>query len=191
MKKVLEANYYVTEDGKVFNSKGHQLSLWKGNNGYLKVKLRIDGKPKDRYIHRLVAQAFVPNPDNLPQVKHKDDNKTNCHYTNLEWGTNQENTQEGYDRGCYKFKTRSHKIRAVHKTTGEETVFKSIRELDDSLGYNRKTVTAILKGDKMFNNFAHDFYYECPTTNADECKRVESKPMALEMVGCREAEDIV
>jgi len=146
MKKVLEANYYVTEDGKVFNSKGHQLSLWKGNNGYLKVKLHINGKPKDRYIHRLVAQAFVPNPDNLPQVKHKDDNKTNCHYTNLEWGTNQENTQE---------------------------------------------VTAILKGDKMFNNFAHDFYYECPTTNADECKRVESKPMALEMVGCSEAEDIV
>ena len=156
--KIREANYFVTETGEVFNFKGKRMSSWIGNTGYVKVKLYIAGKPKDRYVHRLVAEAFVPNPLGLPQVKHKDDNKRNCCAENLEWGTNQENTQEGYDRNLYRFRARCHKIIATDKKTGEQIVFKSIREADAVLGYNRKTITAILQGWKN-NNFPHDFEY--------------------------------
>lgn len=161
-RRIEGTNYFVSCCGKVYNAKGKSLSIWKGNVGYLKVKLLIDGKKKDRYIHRLVAEAFVPNPTNFPQVKHKDDIKINCHYTNLEWGTNKENTQEGYDRGLYAFKQRAHKVVAVDKQTKQSLYFKSIRELEACLGYNRKTVTAILKGDKAVNNYKHEFYYEMP-----------------------------
>lgn len=53
--------------------------------GYLGVSLSRDDKAKNCSIHRLVAQAFIPNPDNLPQVNHKDEDKTNNCVDNLEW----------------------------------------------------------------------------------------------------------
>lgn len=159
MKKEIKQGYFVDEKGNVFNSRGHKLSAWKGNQGYMKVKLRINKKPTDFYVHRLVALAYIPNPLNLPQVKHKDQVKTHNNVENLEWGTNQENTQEGYEHSVYAFRARSHKIKAVNKNTKEETYFKSIRQADEILGYNRKTITSILKGDKAVNNFEHEFYY--------------------------------
>lgn len=83
----------------------YQVSIWgnvRGRNGilapyvtekgYLKVGLFKDGKNHKKRIHRLVAEAFIPNPHNLPQVNHKDGNPKNNSVTNLEWCTNQENT---------------------------------------------------------------------------------------------------
>ena len=64
------------------------LKVFKNKKGYLRISLR----GKNYRIHRLVANAFVPNPDNLPQVNHKDGNKLNNHYLNLEWCTNSHNT---------------------------------------------------------------------------------------------------
>jgi hypothetical protein len=54
-------------------------------NGYVKVNLSKDGVAYHVTVHRLVAQAFIPNPNNLPQVNHKDEDKTNNHVENLEW----------------------------------------------------------------------------------------------------------
>lgn len=161
MKETVVRGYFVTEDGRVF-SKGKQISSWRGQTGYLKVKLRVDKVPKDFYIHRLVALAYIPNPKNLPQVKHKDQNKLNNTVENLEWGTNKENTQEGYDFNVYTFKQRSHKLKATHKVTGEVFIFPSVRKAAEFLSYNRKTIKAILDGWKQ-NNFEHSFeYHEMP-----------------------------
>lgn len=54
-------------------------------NGYMSVMLSRDGKPKRMLVHRLVAQAFVPNPSGLPEINHKDENKENNAASNLEW----------------------------------------------------------------------------------------------------------
>jgi hypothetical protein len=54
-------------------------------NGYLQVTLTVNNKRKYINVHRLVAQAFIPNPNNLPQVNHKDENKQNNYVENLEW----------------------------------------------------------------------------------------------------------
>ena len=60
--------------------------------GYYSVDLRKNGKRYKCRIHRLVAEAFIPNPDNLPQVNHKDENKLNNEASNLEWCDNTYNT---------------------------------------------------------------------------------------------------
>lgn len=63
--------------------------------GYLRLNLCKDGVKKFYSVHRLVAKAFIPNPHNLPQVNHKDENKLNNHVDNLEWCTCEENAKYG------------------------------------------------------------------------------------------------
>lgn len=64
----------------------------KHGTGYLTVRLTDTTKVKTHRVHRLVAQAFIPNPDNKPFVNHKDSNRQNNHVDNLEWVTAKENT---------------------------------------------------------------------------------------------------
>ena len=76
--------------------KGRQLKLALDRDGYYSVEI-IDenGKSHTRLVHRLVAEAFIPNPDGLPSVNHKDEIKTNNHIDNLEWCTWQYNASYG------------------------------------------------------------------------------------------------
>ncbi len=64
-------------------------------NGYKKVELTNNGFSKRYYVHRLVAEAFIPNPDNLPEVNHKDEIASNNHVDNLEWCTHKYNSNYG------------------------------------------------------------------------------------------------
>ena len=86
-------NYAISNWGRCkslnFNHTGNERLLKPGKtkNGYSKVKLFKDGKHKWFSVHRLVAMAFLPNPDNLPQVNHKNEDKTDNRLFNLEWCT--------------------------------------------------------------------------------------------------------
>lgn len=77
--------YVKSRYGNYRLHKGKVLSPAKDTNGYLKVNLCYDGKDKIIRVHRLVAQAFIPNPDNLLEVNHKDEVKSNNCVENLEW----------------------------------------------------------------------------------------------------------
>ena len=77
--------YVEYSNGGIHLHKGKVLSPAKDKNGYLKVVLNCNGKCKTINVHGLAAQAFIPNPDNLPMVNHKDEDKTNNNVTNLEW----------------------------------------------------------------------------------------------------------
>ena len=84
--KGYEGLYAVTSCGKVWSYRSQK--FLKGNDnghGYKKVVLYKDGKIKNHYIHRLVSQAYIPNPDNLPEVNHKDEIKSHNYVGNLEW----------------------------------------------------------------------------------------------------------
>ena len=75
--------------------KGRILNLHTGTGGYLFVGLSSNGNEKNYLVHRMVAQAFIPNPDNLPQVNHKDEDKTNNNVDNLEWCDREYNINYG------------------------------------------------------------------------------------------------
>lgn len=87
-----DGKYQVSTWGRVRNAEtGKILTPYKNEKGYLKVGLQKNGKSNKHRVNRLVAKAFVMNPYNLPQVNHKDGNKENNSYTNLEWTTNEIN----------------------------------------------------------------------------------------------------
>ena len=83
-------------------------------NGYCRVYIRRDStnKREDVYIHQIIAMLFVPNPKNLKQVNHKDCNRQNNHYTNLEWVTQIENFQYAVEYG---YLGRNNKGQFCHK----------------------------------------------------------------------------
>lgn len=92
--------YQVSQTGLVRNKvTGHILTSQKDNKGYLRVRLSLHDKKVSAKVHRLVAVAFIPNPDNKPQVNHKDTNKCNNNVRNLEWVTNGENQLHAYKTG--------------------------------------------------------------------------------------------
>ena len=81
---------------KELHFRGKIRKLQMGLNGYLALLLnKGDGKPKPASVHRLVAEAFVPNPDNLPEVNHKDECRTNNLPSNLEWCDHAYNQKQG------------------------------------------------------------------------------------------------
>ena len=81
--------------------KGRVLTL-KNSGKYHGVSFFSAGVGRRFYVHRLVAQAFIPNPSNLPEVNHKDGNKLNNCVSNLEWVTRSENAQHAIDTGLFK-----------------------------------------------------------------------------------------
>lgn len=89
---------------RIRNSRGHKYNL-KGKimstgdcNGYRFVPLYLNGKPTNSYIHRIVAQAFIPNPHNKPQVNHINGIKHDNRVENLEWVSQSENMKHSFDK---------------------------------------------------------------------------------------------
>nr|DAH92587.1 MAG TPA: homing endonuclease [Bacteriophage sp.] len=160
LKETIYPNIYV-ENEDVYKKKHdgtfHKLSKWKDSVGYYQVVFRINGKKIYKRVHRLIAETFLENPNNLPMVNHIDGNKLNNALTNLEWCTNAHNVQEAYNRKLYK-STYKCTIKAISKETLECIEFRSIRECAKVLGLNRKTLTEILKGNKT-NNYGYEFEY--------------------------------
>jgi len=85
----------LRRDGTILGVKGRALKPYLNKDGYHSVT--VAGKKTK--VHRLLAEAFIPNPENKPEVNHIDGDKTNNAVTNLEWATASENRQHAYDTG--------------------------------------------------------------------------------------------
>lgn len=93
-KEIGNSGYYVTDSGDVYSKKGKKLVPVLNHRGYYTVKIFYEvGKYKTKFIHRLVAEAFIENPNNLETVNHKNGIKTDNSKDNLEWMSRLDNTK--------------------------------------------------------------------------------------------------
>ena len=97
-----EGLYAVTSCGKVWSDRRKKFLTPRNNKGQLSVYLCKDNEMKNYYIHRLVAETYLPNPENLPMINHKDENKTNNCLQNLEWCDCKYNNNYGTRNERYK-----------------------------------------------------------------------------------------
>lgn len=94
--KGYEGIYAITSCGRVWSYRSKKfLKPRPDRDGYLRVNLKLNGKEKTIHIHRLVAETYLPNPDNLPQINHKDEVKSHNWINNLEWCTASYNVNYG------------------------------------------------------------------------------------------------
>ena len=144
--KGFEGLYEVDDLGNVYSVRRNKImSPVIINSGYYTVKLSKN-KILTRYlIHRLVAQAFLDNPDNLPCVNHKDEDKTNNSVDNLEWCTYQYNNSYN-DKGKRISATKSIPVYQFDLTGNLIKEWKSMKEAGKSLGIDEANISAACSG---------------------------------------------
>ncbi|WP_195397747.1 HNH endonuclease [Holdemania sp. 1001302B_160321_E10] len=158
-KKVIERwekvdgyNYFVSDRGRVKNSKGNIMHT-RGRR-YLSVGLRRNGEPQKSFlVHRLVAAAFVSGrTTEKNQVNHKDGNRKNNNANNLEWCTQSENQKHAYKIGLQSINyqqlmknadTLKKPFYLLNRNSGEKRLFSCIKEAAAFIGCNEKTVRNI------------------------------------------------
>lgn len=162
--------YEVSNTGKVRSLNYGNLGIIKelkpwDNGGYKRVNMQIDRKKTNKLIHRLVAEAFIPNPENKAEVNHIDGNKHNNCACNLEWTTHDENIDHadrtGLRKGSINAIRESNKrlqrpIIATNVETGEETYYPSIKAAQRAIG--TKDINAVLSG-KQHKAKGHTYRY--------------------------------
>lgn len=114
--------------------------------GYETVILRKNNKDKHYTIHRLVASVFLDNPDNLPSINHKDLNKLNNYYLNLEWCSTDYNNKYAGRQDLINAILRNKvfgnpQIKQINLETNEALVFKSLHEASKATGYSRQEIS--------------------------------------------------
>lgn len=141
-----EGCYKVSNDGQIYSiarsgCKGGLRKFHINAGGYRMVSLKSHGRSLTTGIHRLVALAFVPNPENKPQVNHINGKKDDNRAENLEWVTAKENTQHAFLKGLNDERLRKDRrpVFAIDKQSGEVYRFDSItsaaKSLEMDLGY--------------------------------------------------------
>lgn len=127
MKQFRDSKYFITEDGKVWSSITNRfLKPFKTKTGYFALKLGANSKAFS--IHRLVAEIYCEGFDLSLDVNHKDGNKLNNHYTNLEWCTRSHNIQHAYDTGLSKRRI-GHKTSVGSKNSMAKVTEQLVREI--------------------------------------------------------------
>ena len=162
-----EGLYEVDTEGNVFSTKGFALSPKNGKRGYKTVALVKDKHQCTKTIHRLVAMAFIPNPDNLPQVNHKDEDKHNYHVDNLEWCTPKYNANYGTARERHAQKMRGRKETEEHKAKIAKSITKTLSENPR----NGKWIVCLSDGKRYANcRQAAKVYGVHPITVGRQCR---------------------
>lgn len=153
-----EGMYLITDEGEVYSCermvengrftgkrKGKKLKQGRRGNKskhgaksdqYRFVRLSKNGESRSYSVHRLVAEAFIPNPDNLPEVNHKDEDPSNNRVDNLEWCTRQYNIE--YSKGKM--------VQQIDNNGNVVAVYKSIKYASDITGIGRRNINNALCG---------------------------------------------
>ena len=161
-------NYVVSNTGRCRHKGSDYDHSTRLKKGYLVTDLYSQGKRRTERIHRLVAEAFVPNPDGKPEVNHKDGNKLNNRADNLEWCTKKENCRHAWDNGLVKPSRsmlgrknpnggrKGKPIRIIE--TGE--VFNTLKDCEEAIGGNNRHINDCLRGRQRSHRGYHFEYVD-------------------------------
>ena len=151
--KDYEGHYQVSDKGRVKSLKFGKERILKprrDGGGYLQVDLCKNGNKKWCLVHRLVAQAFIPNSNNLPQINHKNEDKTNNSVQNLEWCSSKYNNNYGTHIQRINEKNTNGKLsKPVHQYTLDGKFikeWKSTMDVKRNLGYVNQDISACCLG---------------------------------------------
>lgn len=167
-------NYLISDKGHVVNkATNKKIAQSKNEFGYLTVKLLdpIDGKWKTRRVHRLVAEVYIENPENKPEVNHIDGVKFNNEVTNLEWVTSKENKDHGWATGLYTKKGDKHPDAILDEETVHEIcrlMEEGARNIDISKAFN-------IDKDWVSHIRCGDIWQHISNNYSIQIKRVERK----------------
>ena len=156
-------NHVITTDGRIIVlsyedlngsvRKTKEVKQRLNNDGYPSVRITHRGNIRNTGVHRLVAETFIPNPENRETVNHIDGDKTNNHVSNLEWATRGEQMQHAYKLGLkkpnavMKLMTKvanSKPVKCVKKETNETMYFLSARDCSREMGYSERWCDKII-----------------------------------------------
>lgn len=129
--------YTIYSDGRVYSERtGKFLKPEIDKDGYLIVDLRRNGEHNLKKVHRLVASAFIPNPNNYPVVNHIDEDKANNDVSNLEWCTKQYNSEYSLAKDVIQYSQEGQFIKE----------WPSTREIERQLGYHTSNISKCCRG---------------------------------------------
>lgn len=137
---------YVPSRGGKRLIKGHVLKQYLTPNGYMQVVFSANGKSVHLFVHRIAATCFLPNPNNYPEINHKDNDRTNNAISNLEWCTHQYNQDYKNNFGTSQAELVGRPVIAVNPETFEVFWFESQSEAARQLGVFRENIRRVVKG---------------------------------------------
>jgi len=151
-----EEYYIVSSEGEVFSLRTNKIMReFNSPQGYKRVELNVGGMAIKKSVHRLVAEAFIPNPNNYPVINHKDENPQNNNVDNLEWCTYKYNTNYGtcIERRVantdYKYgfeNARSEKVYQFDLEGNLVDVFGSMHEAERATGFDSGSISKVCTG---------------------------------------------
>ena len=173
-----ETDYSVSTEGEVRKDTTNYILSQSSQQDYKFVGLIINGRQKRMRVHRMVALAFIDNPDNKPYVNHINGNRSDNNVENLEWVTPSENTQHAVDTGLFK----SSRARAVvqYNLNGEQmATFESASEAARQTGGSQSKITMCCRRQRdSANDYQWRYYDDIQDVQKIEKKFITGKKVA-------------
>ena len=165
--RVTFLNRVIHQVQGVYHKEPKLCKLMVTKNGYVQARFWLNNKEKKMYVHRLVAEAFIPNPNNYPQIDHIDTDKTNNHVGNLRWCTSTMNHMNPITRARNSASKKNHSVLAEKtskpvvrinpKDPTDYKIYKSAKAAGEIEGFNWSHIGDVCRGER---NKAQGFFWK-------------------------------